>query len=36
MDNERRAKLQETMKKFNKKHKTEVFTMGSEIEFLTF
>ena len=34
MDNERRAKLQETMKKFNKKHKTEVFTMGSEIESL--
>ena len=32
MDNERRKKLNDTLKKFNKKHKTEVFTLGSEIK----
>lgn len=31
MDNERKKKLQETLKKFNKDHKAEIFTMGSEI-----
>ena len=31
-DNERRNKLQESLKKFNKAHKSEVFTMGNEIE----
>ena len=34
MDNERKLKLQATMKSFNKKHKAEIFTMGSEIESL--
>jgi len=34
MDNDRRNKLQETMKKFNKKHKAKIFTMGSDIESL--
>lgn len=32
MNNERRKKLMETVKKFNKTHKSEVFSMGSEIE----
>jgi len=30
--NERQKKLEETLKKFNKKHKSEIFTMGSEIK----
>jgi len=32
MDNERRKKLNDTLKKFNKKHKEEIFTMGDEIK----
>jgi len=32
MDNERRKKLEETMKKFNKDQKSEVFSLGSEIK----
>ena len=32
MQNERKKKLQESLKKFNKKNKKEIFTMGSEIE----
>ena len=32
MENERKKKLQETLKKFNKKHKSEIFTMGNEIK----
>ncbi len=31
IDNERRNKLQNVMKKFNKKNKSEIFTFGSEI-----
>lgn len=32
MDNERRNKLMETIKNFNKSNKSEVFTLGNEIE----
>lgn len=35
MDNEKRKKLMETLKKFNKDHKSEVFSMGNEIEELS-
>ena len=31
-NSERRKKLQETIKEFNKTHKSEVFSLGSEIE----
>ena len=34
MDNERRNKLDQTLKGFNKKHKSEIFTMGNKIESL--
>lgn len=34
MDNERRKKLMATIKKFNKDQKSEVFTLGNEIETL--
>ncbi|RLF56991.1 MAG: hypothetical protein DRN27_08655 [Thermoplasmata archaeon] len=34
MDNERRKKLNDTLKKFNKKQKCEIFTMGNEIKTL--
>lgn len=32
MDNERKKKLLETLKGFNKKHKSEIFTLGNEIQ----
>lgn len=34
MNNERKNKLQETLKAFNKKQKSEIFTLGNEIEHL--